>query len=335
MMEEKSERVAFTPQPMSPMMRLRLWLYPHRRYFKWLRLVARLQMRVPLAAEHQWHFCRWVSLLTTDPDEQVLWRMPGTSLRYCLDLNETIQMSLYYRNGFQPEVMDWVRRCLSPDALFLDGGANIGIHSLIAGEYYREQLGTPTRPYVYAFEPNPRILSQLERNIHQNGLEAFISVHPLAVSDQDEWTSFYLSGQDNSTSSSLASLGPGHQQTGELVRVRTVNLCSFIRAQINPPRVGLIKLDIEGAELLALRGARELLVQDQPALIFEVYPELMQAFGYTFDDTRAFVRELGYTIQRILPNGKLVELNTGPWPTNVQYGDVICFPRGRGPDHAL
>lgn len=309
----------------SAMMRLRLRLYPYRGYLKWLRWVAQLQMRLPLADATQWRFCRWVSRLTTDPGERVLWRMPGTTLRFMLDPLETIQMSLYYRAGFQPEIGHWVEQNLKPDALFIDCGANIGIQSLIAAEHYRAQLGTTVEPLVYAFEPNPRILQQLEENIHLNQLENLIKAQPNAVSDRKAWTQFYLSSEDNSTSSSLADLGPGNLHTGEAVEVQTVSLAEFVQHNASNRRVGLIKLDIEGAELLALRGAHAILVRDHPTIIMEVYPAFMCAFGYTFADEFQFLTALGYTIYRIQSDSKLAELTKGEWPAEIAYGDVICF----------
>lgn len=307
------------------MMRLRLRLYPYRRYLKWLRRIAQWQMRLPLADDLQWRFCRWVSRLTTDPGERVRWRMPGTSLRFMLDPLETIQMSLYYRAGFQPEIGYWIKRNLKPDALFIDCGANIGIQSLIAGDYYRTQLGVTAQPMVYAFEPNPRILPQLEANIRLNRLEEFISVQAKAVSDRAVQTHFFLSSEDNSTSSSLVALGPGNLHTGEAVQVQTVTLAEFVRCDAGDRRVGLIKLDIEGAELLALHGAQAILIRDLPTIIMEVYPALMYAFGYTFADAFQFLTTLGYAIYRIQPNGKLGQLAKGEWPSEIAYGDVICF----------
>lgn len=313
------------PSSGSAMMRLRLRLYPHRRYFKWLRQVARWQMRLPFADATQWRFCRWVSRLTTDPGERVLWRMPGTTLHFMLDPLETIQMSLYYRAGFQPEIGRWIKQSLKPNALFIDCGANIGIQSLIAAEYYRAQLGVATEPMVYAFEPNPRILRQLEENIRLNQLENFIKAQPNAVADREAWTRFYLSSEDNSTSSSLADLGPSNLHTGEAIEVQTVSLAEFVQHHSINRRVGLIKLDIEGAELLALRGAQAILVRDHPTIIMEVYPAFMRAFGYTFADVFQFLTPLGYMIYRIQPNGELAKLAKGEWPAEIAYGDIICF----------
>ncbi len=311
----------------STMMRIRKRLYPHRRYLTWLRAVARWQMRWPVDVERQWRFCRWVSLLTTGPGEQVLWRMPGTSLRFLLDVTETIQANLYYRTAFQPEVQSWVNHYLDTSRIFIDAGANIGIHSVTAADFFRQTPGADTGPMVYAFEPNPRIYSRLQSNIHLNGLEPFVSAQPLAVADREESISFYLSDEDNSTSSSLAFLGPAHFQRGDMVTVQAVSLSGFLAKQATRHRVGLIKLDIEGAELLALRGARAMLSEDRPTLIVEIYPAMMQAFRYTFSDLAEFLHSLDYDISRIQTGGALLPLTGGQWPEDIPHGDVVCVPR--------
>lgn len=327
-MNSVSERK--TKAHLSNMMLIRQRLYPYRHYLKWLRAIARWQMRFPIDDEHQWRFCRWVSLLTSDPGEQVLWRMPGTALRLSLDLTETIQANLYYRNAFQPEVQFWVKHYLDTSRIFIDAGANIGIHSLSTAGYYRQKLGAITRPMIYAFEPNPGIYSRLQRNIQLNGLESLVSAHPFAVAEREGWTSFYLSDEDNSTSSSLAFLGPGHFQSGEKVNVRTISLSSFLAEQTDQNRVGLIKLDIEGAELLALRGARPLLSEHRPMLIVEIYPALMRAFRYTFPDLAEFLHSLDYDISRIRTDGVVAPLPDDRWPEDVAYGDIVCLPRHSG-----
>jgi FkbM family methyltransferase len=253
--------------------------------------------------------------------------MPGMDLRFSLDPLETIQMNLYYRQSFQPEIVAWVKRLLVPEALFIDAGANVGIHALVAGEYFRR--GGARRTMVYAFEPNPRIFGQLQDNIRLNGLEAIVMAQASGVADVETRREFYLSSRENSASSSLASLGAGHLHTGESVEIETVALSKFVERCAGGGRVGLLKLDVEGAELLALRGARDLLARDRPFVIMEVYPALMRAFGYAFRDARSYLGDLGYALRRIQPDGGLAELLDREWPDAVAYGDVLAYPHGR------
>ena len=329
-MKTKLQTTTRTPQ--SLMMRLRLRLYPHRRYLKWLRRVARWQMQIPVNEFAQWRFCRWVSLLTTDPDERVMWRMPETSLVLALNLSETIPMHLYYRNAFQPEIVKWVHASLDTDALFVDAGANIGIMSLIAADVYRARIGDSSKPTIYAFEPNPGIFAELAENIRCNHLETFICAQPEALAEKNAAVPFHLSSQDNGTSSSLAAHDTADANPDNTIQVQAIALTDFIRCTAENRRVGLLKMDIEGAELLALRGAQEILLRDHPTIIMEIHPTRMRAFGYTLDDTRAFLSAFGYDIHRILPDGTLTTFSGDEWSAHNAYGDVICIPHPRTTD---
>jgi hypothetical protein len=61
-------------------------------------------------------------------------------------------------------------------------------------------------------------------------------------------------------------------------------------------KIGLIKLDVEGAELPALRGAQRLIERDKPYIIYEEAEDRDRAFGYEIKDLRSFLESLGYKI---------------------------------------
>ena len=89
--------------------------------------------------------------------------------------------------------------------------------------------------------------------------------------------------------------------------------------------VGLIKADIEGAELLALRGARHLLTVNRPVLVLEAIEELMRPFGYGYAELRRFLIDLGYRIQVIRSDGRLVAEVEGRLPERMN--DLLCLPQ--------
>jgi len=59
----------------------------------------------------------------------------------------------------------------------------------------------------------------------------------------------------------------------------------------------LLKCDIEGAELLVLRGAAKILKQLSPVLLLSVHPNLCQKFGYSITDTEDYLKGMGYEIR--------------------------------------
>lgn len=183
---------------------------------------------------------------------------------------------------------------------------------------------------VFAFEPDPLIFQHLQRNIALNSLEQYISAHNLAVSDQDGVAIFHLAGAANSGSGSLAAFDSSksfHAQTGETLEVTTVMLDNFFQ-QRNADPVGLIKADIEGAELLALRGARQILCEHRPVLILEAHSELMKDFGYGYADLHDLLIALSYSIYRIQSDGGLVRQTDTALPSGSH--DLLCLPQDYG-----
>src|SRR5690606_35259118 len=61
-------------------------------------------------------------------------------------------------------------------------------------------------------------------------------------------------------------------------------------------RIGLLKLDIEGGEFAAFQGAKDLLMRDQPYLLFEEDDRFCRSFGHCAADVRDFLSQLGYQL---------------------------------------
>ena len=133
------------------------------------------------------------------------------------------------------------REHIRPGATVFDVGANAGFFTLLASKL----AGDSGR--VYAFEPLPRNLEFLERHIELNEL-ANVHVESLAIAA--------TSGEAHFRIAQHASMG-GLSEEGDL-RVVTASLDDLI-ATGRATRPDFIKMDIEGAESDALRGAKELL----------------------------------------------------------------------------
>ena len=166
-----------------------------------------------------------------------------------------------------------------------DIGAHVGYHSLIfAG------LGAQ----VLAIEPNQYNADRLRAHLERNpALARNIRLLAVAVSDQDGEMSFVQSGDMRGDSSgshlaaALAPLDPLVYAGCERLMVPTVRMDTLIERGERAP--DLIKLDVEGAELLALRGGRKLLAEKKPLLLIEMHhiclmfhlQQLLLQLGYT------------------------------------------------------
>jgi FkbM family methyltransferase len=151
-----------------------------------------------------------------------------------------------------------------------DVGAHVGFYTLLASV-----LVGPTGK-VFAFEPLPRNIRYLKEHLRRNGV-VNVSVVEAAVSDQSG-CAFFEEGIDHSR---------GHLATGGRLRVRTVSLDELVfQGELPPP--DCIKIDIEGAEMLALRGAQSVLSGYRPTIFlathgYEAHRKccgVLNTFGY-------------------------------------------------------
>jgi FkbM family methyltransferase len=167
----------------------------------------------------------------------------------------------------EPQVTTFLQGLLRPRATFLDLGANIGFFSLLAAS----RVGPEGR--VIAFEPRPDNVALFTLSIRENGFQN-IDLHPLAVAESEQMFMGYLA-VDSSLSHVVEEARPITRPVSAY-RVQAVALDSFLT---DLPRLDFIKMDIDGNELRALRGMREILRRHQPVIVFEFAPALLADVG--------------------------------------------------------
>jgi FkbM family methyltransferase len=167
----------------------------------------------------------------------------------------------YAGNWERVSVTLWRDLCRGAGTV-LDVGANTGVYALAAAA-----LSPGAR--IAAFEPVPRVCARLRHNAALNGNR--IAVEQAAVSDRDGTAVLHDLDDDHVYSASLERemLGDAYSRTYE---VPSVTLDSYCAAQ-GIGRVDLMKIDVERHEPAVLRGARQLIVRDRPAMLCEVLDE--------------------------------------------------------------
>ena len=88
-----------------------------------------------------------------------------------------------------------------------------------------------------------------------------------------------------------------------------------MQKELPPP--DFIKIDVEGAELYALRGAAETLKKHHPKILLEFNRDTFEAAGYTQQDVLDFLGQFNYKFQVIEDRGKLSHLDTSALPRLV------------------
>jgi FkbM family methyltransferase len=168
----------------------------------------------------------------------------------------------------------------------LDVGANFGTWSLLAARR--------TEPAnVYAFEAVPSMAERFRFNARLNGMEQ-IHLNVFALGAEERMQSFFAVSEGNRGASSFIRRTAGDVE----IEVPVRRLDAYIE-ETGIARVHLMKVDVEGAELLIFRGARRLLTSEEaPILFFEASDELSARFGFTQRDVKSFLLDCGYALFR-------------------------------------
>lgn len=169
----------------------------------------------------------------------------------------------YWLGTYEPELQAALRELIEPGRVVYDVGANIGYISLMLAR----RVGPDGK--VFAFEALPENVTRLSDNLALNGMEARVAVVPCAVVDRAGAVSFMV-GPSGGMGKAAGSAGRQDVQYNQAIRVDGLSLDEFVFQQGNPPPE-LIKIDIEGGEVLALPGMRRVLDEFHPLILMELH----------------------------------------------------------------
>ncbi len=153
---------------------------------------------------------------------------------------------------------------------------------------------------MYAFEPVPRNLAYLHQlvDLHQLGN---VSIVDAAVSDISGYASFDCGSNPVS----------GHLDANGSLRVQVIQLDEEIEAG-RLPVPNLLKIDVEGAELKLLNGARTTLERHRPEILLDTHTFLGGEFEPLHRQCSEFLQELGYHINPIADSSREIHAVANP-----------------------
>jgi len=201
-----------------------------------------------------------------------------------VDRGTLLGWSVHFFGTYEPEVQTEIRRYLTPGAIAIDVGANVGWHTLLMAA----RAGSTGR--VYAFEPNDSTRRRLVSAVEANDL-AQVTVDGRAVADLVGASGFQapLAGHvwDGTGRLIAAQAQDGRdgreRQEGQTTRIECTTLDAFV-AERHIERLALVKIDVEGWELSVLRGARHVLSALRPVVVFEYDPAYVSRSGGAAED---------------------------------------------------
>jgi FkbM family methyltransferase len=176
---------------------------------------------------------------------------------------------------YEPERQIELTRLVRPGDVVLDIGANVGFYTLLAAK-----LAGPSGR-VFAFEPLADNVAMLRRHLEVNRV-ATVEVVEAAVAA--------ASGTRRFTTGEYHATGQLTETGGQAVQVVSLD---ELHASGRLPRVDVMKVDVEGAELEVLQGAARVIEEFRPVVIMELHnPEMDR-------ECPAFLRARGYHIEPV------------------------------------
>lgn len=185
------------------------------------------------------------------------------------------------RRAWEPHIEALMRSALRLGMSVVDIGSNLGVHTLLAASL----VGSEGR--VHAFEPNSENNRLLLLSCERNGF-ANVTLHPTALSDREGYALFATNMGSNG--------GFTPQLTQQLLSAQCIVAPVATLDASVCERVDFIKIDVEGAEALALAGGERLVRRWRPTIVSEFSPLMlasvsgvsgldylrrMQAWGYS------------------------------------------------------
>lgn len=217
------------------------------------------------------------------------------------------------------EADDGVRNALlarvTRDAVVFDVGANVGWWTVPLARHL-----APGGGRVIAFEPVPANRARLEWAVQANAVQGSVQIVPVALGDKPGELGMWLKSEETGAGSGTAALVTGSGPTH--LRVPVVTLDQWAAEQ-GVVRCDLMKLDIEGAELMMLRGAEQFVAATRPLIFGEFEAYWLSTFDSTFLDVAAWATRMNYRVLKWEPvEGRFVPL------TEVAVGvqDVLLEP---------
>jgi FkbM family methyltransferase len=255
----------------------------------------------------------------TQPGTVVTVRLPwGVSISCRRD--EMIGNSILRTGVFELATTELILRLADAGELVIDGGANIG--------YMTSVLARAVSPggRVVAYEPNPAVLDLLTHNVSswrgRGGVE--IQLRPVGLSDCVGEGRLELPREHEANHGTARVLSENAAATSEVRRIDLVKLDHEITSE----SVGLLKLDVEGHEEAALRGAEEILasgrVRDLVYEDFEPHPS----------DVSRWLEGHGFRIFDVVQSARGIRLSDPSRPRRASWDSPMLLAT-RAPQRAI
>ena len=187
---------------------------------------------------------------------------------------------------FDKEVISLAKKYIRPGSIVLDIGANFGQMSVL----FSKMVGTKGK--VHSFEADDFVYEILQKNIAEN--TGNVTTHYGAVHDKGNET-LYFPLQDFKRHASYGSYGIDYiNKKGRPIKTIKIDDIKFELP------ISFVKIDIQGGDLLAMKGAVNTIAEHKMPIIFEYEYRIEEEMNLSFQEYIDFVKSIGYKFERVV-----------------------------------
>ncbi len=259
--------------------------------------------------------------LLRDGAKRVFWRiLPQGAYQRLLAYSKTRDFT---SGRFREPELDLVDSLMRTGESAVDIGANHGMWTLALSRAAGEQ------GRVYSFEPVPFTFGVLSA-VARRGCLANVTLVNKGCSDQvatmEMTVPLQRAGSSDDLGAHLAQRQAHDSDEGDSIEV-SCEMTTLDSALGDVEGISFLKLDIEGAELLALRGGAETIARQKPAIVCEVDAEFLAGFGQEPKDVVDFLGQWGYEPYRYDGGNRILVPLVDP--ARVGHANVVFLTEAR------
>ena len=225
---------------------------------------------------------------------------------------------VYFLGEYERAVTEVITEMVRKDDVCLDIGANIGWYTTLL----QQIVGSSGA--VHAFEPVTNTFSVLERNVKLNSKSENVYLNNCALGDSEKDIEMFVFENLPDSRASLSSIA---DEQFAVAPSRMITLDSYLKAK-KVPDVNFVKADIEGAELMMLRGAQQLFKQSvAPIWVIEMALATSEGFGYHPNDLIEYIgKQREYEFYEIDEFNFILKKISG-FKVEEIGANVLCVPK--------
>jgi FkbM family methyltransferase len=238
------------------------------------------------------------------------------NLKFKLDRSAYLGGLIYWRGYQSLDELIILDKLLKPSMTFVDIGANQGEYTIFAAKRL-------TQGKVFAFEPLQNIYNHLQENIALNQFNNIITYN-YALSDKNGYATMFTSKDleiHHSFNEGLSSLFKSNYRATEIEKVKITVFDQIVNDE-KIKKIDLIKIDVEGAELLVLEGGICSIKRDNPMILLEINDDAFESAGYTTKELIGFLKNLQYRFYQISYRGNIIPIDVTNLP---QLCNLLCL----------